>query len=233
MLCVLPVDCPAALNFAEAAAQAFFAGSGVPVVNNGPVGNKRGMLEPRGTLEPLVDILLRQRLSTTGQGAWGLRGCAERTIDDEPSYWLQRLMAHKWAVVCTVLSPRPSPLPLGLPQSIQCQLTYLPDPVAVLLLPAVPVLLLLTLASCHICRLRRETVGLAHLLPVLLMAPPWSPMVCCELSLSCSLDRRFCKLSSPAASSISATMPVARRSTLFVCGATPAIAQPLGAFASM
>ena len=94
MLCVLPIDCPLALNFAEAIALAFFAGSGVPFVNNGPTGNKRGMLDARGNLEAHVDVLLRQRLKD-----WGFKGCSERTLADEPSYWLRRLLApveYKW-----------------------------------------------------------------------------------------------------------------------------------------
>ena len=62
MLCALPLDCPAALNLAEALAVAFFAGSGVASINHGPTGNKRGMLDSRGNLEPLVDVLLRQRI---------------------------------------------------------------------------------------------------------------------------------------------------------------------------
>jgi hypothetical protein len=98
MLCALPVDCPLALNFAEATAEAFFAGSGVTSVNTGPAGNRRGMIDARGRLEPLVDVLLRQRLGS-GQGGWGFKGCSERTIADEPSYWLRRLLApveYKW-----------------------------------------------------------------------------------------------------------------------------------------
>jgi hypothetical protein len=70
------------------------AGSGVVFLNNGPTGNKRGMLEQRGDLEATADVLLRQRFSE-----WGSEGCWSRTVSDEPSYWLWRFLAvfkHKW-----------------------------------------------------------------------------------------------------------------------------------------
>jgi hypothetical protein len=52
------------------------------------------MLDARGNLEPVVDVLLHQRLKN-----WGFKGCSERTLADEPSYWLRRLLApveFKW-----------------------------------------------------------------------------------------------------------------------------------------
>lgn len=64
------------------------------ILNNGPTANKRGMLDAWGSLEATVDGLLRQRFQE-----WGVTGCASKTLADEPSYWLRRLLApweHKW-----------------------------------------------------------------------------------------------------------------------------------------
>jgi hypothetical protein len=119
MLCVLPIDCPLALSFAEAVSLAFFAGTGVSAVNTGPTGNQRSMLDTRGRLEPLVDVLLRQRLGN-GQGGWDFKGCSERTLADEPSYWLRRLLApveFKW------LSGLRLEAPPALPGSLQSSAT--------------------------------------------------------------------------------------------------------------
>lgn len=94
MLAVLPLDCPLALNMAETLSMAFFAGSGVSCLNNGPTGNKRGMLDARGSYEATDDILVRERIRD-----WGITGCTSSTVADEPSYWLRRLLApweHKW-----------------------------------------------------------------------------------------------------------------------------------------
>jgi len=94
MLAALPLDCPSALDMAETLMLGFIAGSGVPALNNGPTGNKRGMLDARGKLDATADLLLRERIRE-----WGVAGCSTRQVDDEPSYWLRRLLApwaHKW-----------------------------------------------------------------------------------------------------------------------------------------
>ena len=88
----------------EALAVAFCAGSGVAFLNNGPTANKHGMLDARGGRKATVDVLLRQR-------DWGIEGCSARTVADEPSYWLQRMLApweHKWCSGLHLGAPPPA-----------------------------------------------------------------------------------------------------------------------------
>ena len=106
ILAALPLDCPQALSMAEALAVAFCAGSGVAFLNNGPTANKHGMLDARGGRKATVDVLLRQRISD-----WGIEGCSARTVADEPSYWLQRMLApweHKWCSGLHLGAPPPA-----------------------------------------------------------------------------------------------------------------------------
>jgi len=103
ILAVLPLDCPQSLDMAEAQAVAFCAGSGIAFLNNGPTANKRGMLDSRCGIDATSDVLLHQRIRE-----WGIKGCMERFVADEPSYWLRRLLVpweHKWLSGLHIGSP--------------------------------------------------------------------------------------------------------------------------------